>query len=74
MLQIVTSVQVFLLTRAGTWRRDPDHQRGQATAEYALVLLAVAAVALVLITWASKSGMIGKLFSKVFDSLIQKIL
>lgn len=46
---------------------------GQTTAEYALVLLAAAAVALLLITWASRSGKIGQLFNAVMDSIISKV-
>lgn len=59
---------------------EPDHPtlpvrlaaRGQATAEYALVLLGAAAVALMLTAWAAKSGMIGRLFDAVVGQLIDK--
>ena len=47
-------------------------QAGQATAEYALVLLGVAAVALLLAAWATKSGKIGQLFDAVIGELISK--
>ena len=43
---------------------------GQATAEYALVLLGAAAVALALAAWAAKSGAIGELFDTVAEQLI----
>jgi Flp pilus assembly pilin Flp len=48
------------------------HRRadGQATAEYALVLLGAAAVALALAAWAAKSGAIGELFDTVAEQLI----
>ncbi|MGN6695570.1 MAG: DUF4244 domain-containing protein, partial [Aquihabitans sp.] len=46
---------------------------GQATAEYALVLLGAAAIALLLAAWAAKSGAIGKLFDAVVDQLISKV-
>jgi len=49
-----------------------DAQRGQATAEYALVLLGAAAIALMLAAWAAKSGKIGELFDAVVDQLIDK--
>lgn len=42
---------------------------GQATAEYALVLLGAAVIAIALITWATGSGRIGDLFDAVFDEL-----
>ncbi|HZP28756.1 MAG TPA: DUF4244 domain-containing protein [Acidimicrobiia bacterium] len=43
---------------------------GQTTAEYALVILGAAAVATVLITWATKSDAV----SNLFDSVVSKIL
>ena len=48
-------------------RRD---QRGQATAEYALVLLGVAAVALLIVSWATHTNKIGDLFNGIFDTLL----
>ena len=48
-------------------------ERGQATAEYALVLLGAAAIALLLLAWATKSGRVGKLFEQVFDALADKL-
>jgi len=47
-------------------------ESGQATAEYALVLLGVAAIALLLAAWAAKSGKIGQLFDAVVGQLISK--
>ncbi len=46
---------------------------GQTTAEYALVLLGAAGVALLLVAWATKSGAIGKLFDTVIDDVIGKV-
>ena len=43
---------------------------GQSTAEYALVILGAAAIATLLITWATGSHAI----SKLFDSVIAKVL
>jgi hypothetical protein len=43
---------------------------GQSTAEYALVILGAVAIATLLITWATGSHAI----SKLFDSVIAKIL
>ena len=43
---------------------------GQTTAEYALVILGAAAIATLLITWATGSHAI----SKLFDSVIAKVL
>ncbi len=51
----------------------PARERGQATAEYALVLLGAAVVAVALITWATGSGRIGALFDAVFDELQSRL-
>ncbi len=48
-------------------------EAGQATAEYALVLLGAAAIALLLAAWAAKSGAIGRLFDAVVDQLVAKV-
>jgi hypothetical protein len=50
--------------------------RGQATAEYALVLLGAALVALLLIAWATAgggAGKIGQLLDAVLNTIIGKI-
>lgn len=51
--------------------RSPE--RGQSTAEYALVLLGAATVALVFIAWAGKTNRIGALFNAVLDTVIGKV-
>lgn len=45
-------------------------QSGQATAEYALVLVAAAAVALALIAWATSSDMLPTFFNSVMEKVI----
>ena len=47
--------------------------RGQATAEYALVLLGAATVALLFVAWAAKSGKIGELLDAVVDKVIGQV-
>jgi hypothetical protein len=50
--------------------------RGQATTEYALVLLAAALVALLVVGWATAgggAGKIGRLFDRVIDSVIDRV-
>jgi len=50
--------------------------RGQATTEYALVLLAAAMVALLVIAWASAGGgaaRISRLFNRVIDAVIDRV-
>lgn len=45
-------------------------EAGQATAEYALVLVAAAVVALALITWASTTDMLPTFFNNVMQKVI----
>ena len=44
-------------------------EEGQTTAEYALVILAAVAVAVVLIAWAKSSGKLPGLFDHVIDTV-----
>jgi hypothetical protein len=44
-------------------------QAGQTTAEYALVILAAAAVAVVLIAWARSSGRLPEFFDSIIDQV-----
>ena len=47
------------------------HESGQATTEYALVLLAAAVIALLVIAWATNgegASRIGDMFNQVFDN------
>ena len=46
-----------------------NDERGQATAEYALVMVAAATVAVALILWASTTGVLPDLF----DSIIARV-
>jgi hypothetical protein len=61
----------LLLTRP-RWRSN----RGQATTEYALVLLAAALVGVLVIGWATAGGgaaAIGRLFDQVIESVIDQV-
>ena len=69
-LRIYIWFQTALSAAADRVRRD---DRGQATSEYALVLLGAAAVAVLVIGWATKTNKIGGLLDKVFDSVTGKI-
>jgi hypothetical protein len=72
---IPVAVATFVAAVAGHLRAlqaRARSQRGQATAEYALVLLGAAAIALLLVAWAAKSGKIGALFDAVVGQLIDK--
>ena len=56
---------------ARSGRRSGD--RGQTTAEYALVIVGAAAVALLLLTWATGSGKITSLLDKVVDTVANMV-
>ncbi|MGZ4688460.1 MAG: DUF4244 domain-containing protein [Acidimicrobiia bacterium] len=58
------------LCRAATSVRSTTTELGQTTAEYALVILGAAALATLLLTWATKSHAI----TKLFDTVIGKVL
>jgi hypothetical protein len=44
--------------------------RGQTTAEYALVILAAAAIAIVLLVWARSSGKLPAFFDSIIDRIV----
>lgn len=52
-------------------RRRGD--RGQTTAEYALVIVGAAAVALLLLAWATGSGKISALLDKIVDTVANMV-
>ncbi len=56
-----------------TWRRLRADERGQASAEYALVLLGAAAVALLIVAWATKTDLVEKLLDKVLKAITGKV-
>jgi hypothetical protein len=67
---------LLMLTDPGDTTRRGRGDRGQATTEYALVLLAAALVALLVIAWATAGGgaaRIARLFNRVIDSVIDKV-
>ncbi len=66
-------LSVFVAVQAAVLRCRRRNDRGQTTAEYALVLLGAAAVALVLVAWATKSGKLTQLFDSVIDQVLSKL-
>jgi Flp pilus assembly pilin Flp len=61
---------LLLMLLAQRVRSRLSPQDGQTTAEYALVILAAAAVAVVLIAWAHSSGKLPAFFDQVIDDVI----
>ena len=58
--------RVTSLSRGG---RLPSADAGQTTTEYALVLLGAAAIALLLVTWATGGGI-----TRLFDAVLDRVL
>jgi Flp pilus assembly pilin Flp len=60
----------------GRQRLASGDERGQATTEYALVLLAAALVGLMVVAWATAGGgaaRISRLFNSVIDAVIDRV-
>lgn len=67
---------LWLATRSTPDHRSPNRDRGQATAEYALVMLGAAVIALLVVTWATSgggAGKVGRLFDRVIDAAVSRI-
>jgi Flp pilus assembly pilin Flp len=60
---VLIRLYVYLQTRFRS-------ERGQTTAEYALVILAAAAIALVLLAWARSSGKLPAFFDGIIDRIV----
>ena len=64
-----------LMARIHGWWLTRDDV-GQATTEYALVMLGAALIALLVVAWATGgggAGKIGRLFDRVLDAVTSKI-
>lgn len=76
MLSLYVAIHVALVSRlravVGRVTARRAAASGQATAEYALVLLGAAAIAILLAAWAARSGKITQLFDAVVDQLIDR--
>lgn len=60
------------LVRSEVLRGRPS-ERGQATAEYALVILGAATLAGLVLAWASSTGRVSKLLNTVLDAVIGQV-
>ena len=74
-LQSVAALGLIRLTRlvSAVATRGRHDERGQTSAEYALVLLGAAAIALLIVAWATNTDLIGKLFDLVLDTITGKV-
>lgn len=64
---------LFSLTSRLQHRLGRRDQEGQASAEYALVLLGAAAVALLVVGWAARTNRVGRLLDGVLDQLLSRV-
>ena len=62
-----------LFVHLSTFVRRFREERGQTTAEYALVLLGAASVALLLAVWARDTNRLGRLLDAVVDNVIDLV-
>jgi hypothetical protein len=65
----VRAVLGHVRTRLARGRSDA----GQTTAEYALVLLGAAGVALLVVAWATSTDSVGRLLDGVLDEIISNL-
>lgn len=68
MLALFVAVQSHVLSRLH--RRE---EAGQATAEYAIVLLGAVAIALLITKWVAKTTLIGRLLDAVLNYILGKV-
>lgn len=74
MLRTLVSLQILALSAVDRLhRRVADDDRGQSTAEYALVLLGAAGVALLLVAWATKTNKVTGLLNSVLDRVLDQV-
>jgi hypothetical protein len=71
-------IHIALVELASRWpaRQRLRGARGQATAEYALVLLGAALIGLLVVGWATAgggAGKIGRLLDRVFDAVTRRV-
>jgi len=59
--------------RLATLRERGLDDRGQTTAEYVLLILGAATIAILVTSWATGTDRITRLFDRVLNSLIDKV-
>ena len=73
MLALYVTAQSILTSLPARLANRGDDERGQASAEYALVLLGAAAVALLVTAWATRTNRVGRLLDAVMDQLLSRV-
>ena len=69
----ISSARMLQRLRSAISAHTNAHDSGQATTEYALVLLGAAIIALLVVAWATDGGGAGRI-GELFDSVIGNIL
>jgi hypothetical protein len=70
MRKLFVSLQSLVVSVLARRRGRVVGDRGQSTAEYALVLLGAAAIALLVVAWATETDKV----TDLFDSVVERIL
>ena len=70
---LITTALFVLDSIEYRWLQLQKAQNGQATVEYALIVLGAAAVALLVAAWAVKTGRIDALMDRVFSSVTDNV-
>ena len=73
MLRTLVSLQVLVLSATDQLRRRARADRGQSTAEYALVLLGAAGVALLLVAQATRTDKVTRLLNSVIERVLSQV-
>ena len=63
----------MLMFTALTSAARRQRERGQATAEYALVIVGAATIASLVLAWAASTGRISRLLNAVLDAVIGQV-
>jgi Flp pilus assembly pilin Flp len=73
-MSLIHFIRLIRFSSLSSSRVAARDERGQAAAEYALVLLGAAAVALLLVSWATHTNLVGKLLDTVLGHLLGKVV
>ena len=69
---MLLTTAVRIQTAAAVRRLRAD-ERGQTSAEYALVLLGAASIALLVAMWAKDTNKVGDLLDAIFDNVVDMV-
>jgi len=69
----IVLLHIWLLGVPDPLRARAVRDDGQSTAEYALVVLGAAGVAMLLVAWATKTDRVTRLLNSVLDGVLSKV-